>query len=174
LVVALLVVMLVAGAFDSQSPKPHGRAPEVPLTRLKPADAELRRLTGEGYERSASFRALVDAIHRTNGVVTVQFGMCANGRFRSCVTNVAGDQRLRSIRIKVNTRTTDNRLIATIAHELWHAIEILAEPSATNSEQVVGLYRRIGAGACRKGLSNACETDAARAVEARVEEELDR
>jgi hypothetical protein len=80
----------------------------------------------------------------------------------------------RSIRIKVNTRTTDNRLIATIAHELWHAMEILAEPSATGPEQVLALYRRIGIGACQKGLSNRCETEAARVVEARVEEELAR
>jgi hypothetical protein len=174
LVIALLVAMPIARGSDPLPVEPGGRARDVPLTRLKPADAEMRRLIGEGYERSASFRALVDAIHRTNGVVTVQFGMCANGRFRSCVTNVAGDQRVRSIRIKVNTRSTDNRLIATIAHELWHATEILAEPTATSGEQVLALYRRIGTGACRQGLSNACETDAARAVEARVEEEIDR
>ena len=155
--------------WSGQSP-----APATPLVRLKPADPEMRRLIGEGYGRSTSFRELVDAIHRTNAIVTVQFGLCANGRFRSCVTNVAGDHRARSIRIKVNTRTTDNRLIATIAHELWHAIEILGEPGATDPERVLALYRRIGIGACREGLSDRCETEAARAVESRVEEELAR
>jgi hypothetical protein len=173
-VVTLLVAILAAGAIDSSPSEAQGPAPSAPLVRLKPADGEMRRLIGEGYGRSASFRDLVDAIHRTNAIVTVQFGMCAGGRFRSCVTHVAGDDRVRSIRIKVNTRTTDNRLIATIAHELWHAMEILAEPSATGPEQVLALYRRIGIGACRKGLSNLCETEAARVVEARVEEELAR
>ena len=172
MVVTLLVAMLAAGAIDSSSSEAQGRAAAVPLVRLKPADAEMRRLIGEGYGRSTSFRELVDAIHRTNAIVTVQFGMCANGRYRSCVTNVTGDDRARSIRIKVNTRTTDNRLIATIAHELWHATEILAEPGATDPERVLALYRRIGIGACREGLSDRCETEAARAVESRVEEEL--
>jgi hypothetical protein len=173
-VVTLLVAMLAAGALDLSSVDTRGPAPAVPLVRLKPADAEMRRLIGEGYGRSTSFRELVDAIHRSNAIVTVQFGLCANGRFRSCVTNVAGDDRARSIRIKVNTRTTDNRLIATIAHELWHAMEILSEPDAINPERVLTLYRRIGTGACRKGLSDRCETEAARAVEARVDEELAR
>ena len=174
MVVTLLVAMLASGAIDSSSSNAQGSAPGAPLVRLKPADTEMRRLIGEGYRRSASFRDLVDAIHRTNAIVTVQFGMCASGRFRSCVTHVAGDERVRSIRIKVNTRTTDNRLIATIAHELWHALEILAEPSATDPERVLALYRRIGTGACRNGLSDRCETEAARELEAQVEGELTR
>ena len=174
MVVTLLVALLAGGTMDFSPWGAQSPAPAAPLVRLKPADPEMRRLIGEGYGRSTSFRELVDAIHRTNAIVTVQFGLCANGRFRSCVTNVAGDHRARSIRIKVNTRTTDNRLIATIAHELWHAIEILGEPGATDPERVLALYRRIGIGACREGLSDRCETEAARAVESRVEEELAR
>jgi hypothetical protein len=169
-VLTLFVAMLAAGTIDSSSDAQSPVA--VPLVRLKPADTEMRRLIGEGYGRSTAFRELVDAIHRTNAIVTVQFGLCANGRFRSCVTNVTGDDRGRTIRIKVNTRTTDNRLIATIAHELWHALEILAEPEAIDPERVLALYRRIGIGACREGLSERCETEAARALESRVEAEL--
>jgi hypothetical protein len=173
-VVTLLVAMLAVGGIDSSSSDAQRPAAAVPLVRLKPADSEMRRLIGEGYGRSTSFRELVDALHRSNAIVTVQFGMCANGRFRSCVTNVSSDDRTRSIRIKVNTRTTDNRLIATIAHEIWHALEILAEPGATDPEGVLALYRRIGIGACREGLSDRCETEAARALESRVEAELAR
>ena len=134
----------------------------------------MRRLISDGFDRSLTFRALVDAIHRSNGVVIVQYGLCANGRFRSCVTNVDGDRDRRSIRIKVNTRTTDDRLIATIAHELHHAIEILSDPEVAGPEEVLALYRRIGTGRCRQGLSDACETDEALRVEAVVNDELAR
>ena len=174
MVVTLLVAILAVGGISPSSPDVQRPGAAVPLVRLKPADPEMRRLIGEGYGRSTSFRELVDALHRTNAIVTVQFGMCANGRFRSCVTNVAGDERTRNIRIKVNTRTTDNRLIATIAHELWHALEILADPGARDPESVLALYRRIGVGACRQGLSDRCETEAARTLESRVEAELSR
>ena len=144
----------------------------VPLTRLKPADAEMRRLISDGFERSATFRALVDAIHQTDGVVVVQMGRCANGRFRSCVTDVGGNAQVRTVRVKVDTRTTDDRLIATIAHELQHVLEILGDVSVRDAKSTLALYRRIATGACGKGLLEACETDAAVRVEAVVNDEL--
>jgi hypothetical protein len=104
-------------------------------------------------------------------IAVIQFGLCANGRFRSCVTNVDGDARQRSVRVKINTRMNADRLVATLAHELRHVLEILADPDATNAERTLALYRRIGEGECRKGLSDACETKAALDTEAQVLEE---
>jgi hypothetical protein len=166
---ALLAAALFSGATQANAAE---TTDEVPLIRLKPADPEMRRLITDGYSRSASFRNLVDEIHRSNAVVVVQFGLCANGRFRSCVTNIEGDERQRHVRIKVNTRTTDDRLIATIAHELQHAVEMLRDPDVTNRDTALALYRRIGSGNCFAGLSDTCETDAALALEERVQHEL--
>jgi hypothetical protein len=167
----LLMVMAIVGATGTSAVAQEERR-AVPLVRLKPADAEMRRLISEGFDRSATFRALVEEIHRSNALVIVQYGLCANGRFRSCVTNVDGDRNRRSIRIKVNTRAQDDRLIATVAHELHHALEILSDPDVVGPDAVLALYRRIGTGACRQGLSEACETDAALRVEAMVNDEL--
>jgi hypothetical protein len=133
----------------------------------------MRRLVLAGARRSPTFRALVDDLHQFNVIVVIQFGLCANGRIRSCVSHVDGDARHRHIRIKVNTRTTDDRLIATIAHELQHALEIARDPQVTNAQQAIALYRRIAIGKCREGLSEECETDAALNVEARVNKELE-
>ena len=142
------------------------------LTRLKPADAEMRRLILEGRARSAVFRGLVDEIQRSNAVVVVQFGLCANGRIRSCVSNVDGDVQRRHIRIKLNTKATDDRLIATIAHELQHAVEIVRDPDTIDAATTLLLYRRIGTRDCRTGLTDKCETDAALQIEALVNAEL--
>lgn len=169
---SVLVATMLLGTGEGMASQDGGSS--VPLVRLKPADAEMRRLISDGFDRSATFRALVDAIHQSNGVVIVQYGLCANGRFRSCVTNVDGDRGRRNIRIKVNTRATDDRLIATVAHELHHAIEILSDPEVASPESVLALYRRIGTGPCRQGLSEACETDEALRVEAVVNDELAR
>jgi uncharacterized protein YjaZ len=87
---------------------------------------------------------------------------------------VEGDSRQRHIAVKVNTRTTDDRLIATIAHELHHALEIAREPEVTNSDQALALYRRIAMGRCGEGLDERCETEAALQIEAQVNEELAR
>src|SRR5688572_1765087 len=149
-------------------------AGERTLTRVRGLDAEFRALIREGDARSATLRDLIDEIQRSNTIVMIQYGLCAKGLIRSCVTHVAGDANARHIRVVINTRTTTDRLIATIAHELQHAVEIIRTPYATDAETVMALYRRIGIGECSKGRSERCETEAALAVERQVLDELDR
>jgi hypothetical protein len=86
--------------------------------------------------------------------------------------HVTGDHRQRHIRILVNTRTTGDRLLATIAHELQHAVEIVRDPQARDAESALALFRRIAMGKCKQGLSDVCETAAAQEVEGAVLQEL--
>lgn len=144
------------------------------FTRVRAADDTFRDLIREGDARSATFRAMVDEIQQSNAVVMVQFGLCAKGQVRSCVSHVGGSAHTRTIRILIDTRTTSDRLIATIAHELHHALEIIRQPEITTPEQVMALYRRIGTGKCAEGRSDRCETEAALAVERLVLDELER
>jgi hypothetical protein len=144
------------------------------LTRVRGADDTMRSLIREGDTRSESFRAIVDEIQRSYAVVLVQFGLCAKGQVRSCVVHVQGDANQRHIRILVDTRTTNDRLIATIAHELHHSLEIIRELGVVNAEGALSLYRRIAKGACAKGRDERCETEGALAAEATVLGELDR
>ncbi len=144
------------------------------FTRVRGADEEFRSLIREGDARSPTFRAMVDELQRTNAIVMVQFGFCAKGQVRSCVSNVSGDARQRHVRILVSTRTTSDRLIATIGHELHHALEILRDAAIVDDVGVMRLYRRIGNGLCAKGRSGWCETDAALAIEKSVLNELER
>ena len=167
-----IVTIVVAPLIDSHPIQLGESTGPLQLIRLKPADPEIRRLVQDGYTRSDVFRTIVDELQRSNVIVVVQFGICASGRVRSCVSHVDGDARQRHIRIKVNTQTTNDRLIATIAHELQHAVEIAREVDVTNSEQALALYRRISTGRCAEGLSDLCETDAALAVERQVQQEL--
>jgi hypothetical protein len=170
-----LVVTLLFGVLAFHVQPPAAVNVDAPtLVRVKPADAEMRRLVLAGHARSATFRGLLDEIHQSNVMVVIQFGQCAKGRVRSCVSHVEGDSRQRHIRIKVNAQTTDDRLIATIAHELEHALEIARRPEVTNSTQALALYRTIALGRCGQGLDERCETEAALQVEARVNDELAR
>src|SRR5262245_39755290 len=168
---AVVILMVAFGTAFNAYAQTSG---SLQFIRLKPADPEMRRLIVDGYGRSETFRSVADEIQQSNAVVIIQFGQCGNGRFRSCVTNVDGDGRQRNVRVKINTRTTDDRLIATIAHELSHVVEILRESGAVNADSVLSLYRRIGNGKCRDGLSEACETNGALAAEARVLDEVGR
>jgi hypothetical protein len=170
---AILVALLV-GAIEGWLADVQQVDGPPRLVRVKPADAEIRRLVIDGHQRSVTFRALMNELHESNLMVTIQYGACGNGRIRSCVSDVQTDGRQRFVRVKVDTRTTDDRLIATIAHELQHAVEIAREPTVSTPEQTLALYRKIASGACRQGLSDRCETQAALDVEARVNDELAR
>lgn len=143
------------------------------VTRVKGLGEEFSSLIREGDRRSETFRAMVDEIQASNAVVMIQFGLCANGQFRSCVSHVGATGSTRTIRILVNPKLTMDRVIAMIAHELQHAVEII-RAGAANQEEVMALYRRISIGECAKGRSDRCETEAALAVEKQVLGELDR
>ena len=78
----------------------------------------------------------------------------------------------RHIRILVDTRTSHNALIATVAHELQHAVEIAEHPEVTDASGVLKLYRRIAFGRCHVGSSEECETKRALDTEKSVLVEL--
>jgi hypothetical protein len=145
---------------------------ERSFTRVRGVGGDMHRLIHEADGLSRTFQSLVDEIQRSDAIVMVQFGLCASGQFRSCVMHVTGDDRQRHIRILVNTRTTGDRLLATIAHELQHAVEIVRDPQARDAESALALFRRIAMGKCKQGLSDACETAAAQEVEGTVLREL--
>ena len=169
-----IVLALLLGALGGSQGGSAAQGELVRLVRVKPADAEIRRLVVDGHLRSEVFRALMAELHQSNMIVTIQYGACGNGRIRSCVSDVQTDGRQRFVRVKVDTRTTDDRLIATIAHELQHAVEIARNPDVATSDAALALYRKIAVGACREALSEKCETQEALDVEARVNEELGR
>jgi hypothetical protein len=146
--------------------------PEWPYWRVRGGEPEIRRLLQEAALRSTTMLHLIEEIQRSNAIVLVTYGQCAKGQFRSCVTGVQGDRQQRAIRILIDTRANELHLMATIAHELQHAVEIVRDPSAVDRASTMALYRRIAVGKCRDGLSDRCETDLARATERTVLEEL--
>ena len=79
---------------------------------------------------------------------------------------------LRYVEVVVDPRAPNNRLIATIGHELHHALEVLAVPGVLDPQRVVALYREIGNAQCFADGSTTCETDGALATEQLILREL--
>jgi hypothetical protein len=71
----------------------------------------------------------------------------------------------RILRVNIAPGESGARLVALIAHELQHAVEVLSEKSATSQEEVTKLFERIGMK--RRSAAN-FETDAAERVQAAV------
>jgi hypothetical protein len=143
------------------------------FTRVRSTERFMIALIREGYERSPTFRNLVDTLQQSNVIVYVQPAACAGGRIRSCLVAVGGSSQSRQIRIKVDPRhTTNDRLIATVAHELQHAAEVAEHPEVIDGSGLLKLYRKLAFGRCHEGLSEECETTRALATEEKVQEEL--
>jgi hypothetical protein len=143
------------------------------FTRVRSTERYTIALIREGYDRSGTFRHLVDTLQRSDVIVVIQPLPCAGGRIRSCLVSVNGSVGARQIGIKIDPQhTIGDWLIATIAHELQHAIEIADHPEVNDARSAIALYRQIGVGRCREGLSEECETEHALDVEKKVRDEL--
>jgi hypothetical protein len=129
-------------------------------TRVRASDARLSALIAEAGRRSATFRALIASIESTDGIVLVESGGCRRG-VAACLTwqvTLAGPYRL--LFVRVDSRKSDVDLMASVGHELQHAVEVLAEPSLRSTSEI-HLFYTAGWG---RDLLRAVETAAARTV----------
>jgi hypothetical protein len=113
------------------------------LVRVRSESPEIAAVISRASEVSATFRRLVATIDRTDGLVYVDNGKCGHG-VRACLVlsvQVAGPFRI--LRIRVDSRRLDCGLMASMGHELQHAIEILSHPQVTSGAAAYLLYDRI-------------------------------
>jgi hypothetical protein len=134
-------------------------------SRVRSTDAAVLALFREGAERSATFGALIDAVDHSNGIVYVEFGYCGFGHLNGCllpfVAASHGDRYLRVVVTPDKTRRSHDQLLALIAHELRHALEVIEHEEVVNAATMDAMYRRIGTPLT--GRLTGYETSAARA-----------
>jgi len=117
-------------------------------TGVRSTNPTVAALITEGAARSASFQRLLDRVSDANGIVYVEFGHCALGHLNGCllpyVVPTNGGRYLRIVVTPDRTRTSHDGLIALIAHELQHALEVLAHPEVVDVDSTLAMYARIG------------------------------
>jgi hypothetical protein len=125
---------------------------EPSLIRVRSSgDATITTLLNDASERSATFRGLVETIGHTDGLVYVDPGKCKAG-FAACLmmsVRVAGPYRL--LRIVVDTHRRPPEVMASIGHELQHAIEALSEKGVTNNALLEQFFERLAGGPTARG-----------------------
>ena len=154
-----LLTMLLAGPADKAPARPvdAGKSMSMsalPATATAMLEAETRRirthnkrvmkLLSEGLRRSPTFADLVVKLHSTDVIVYIEptFGLPPEMAGRILLQTVSGNQRY--LRMQVRSTLQGDHMIAVIAHELRHALEVAAEPTVTNDAGLESLYRRIG------------------------------
>ena len=135
--------------------------------RVRSTDGTIVSLIGEASRRSSTFRGLIHTIEQTDGIVYVESGNCLHG-VRACLSlSVTRAGEFRILRVIVDLAVDAITLMATIAHELRHALEILTEPAVRSTKDAYMFYAREAP--TSRGVF---ETQAAIAAGLAVEREL--
>jgi hypothetical protein len=86
---------------------------------------------------------MVETINASNGIVYIQQGKCRTAGVRACLVKVTSADTRRYVFVKVDIEHTDRETMATIGHELRHAIEVLSNPRVTNHASLHLFYEVI-------------------------------
>jgi hypothetical protein len=136
---------------------------------VRSSESDYAQLIRHGYERSATFRQLVDSLNASDVVVYVQPQVARRGTRGHLVLNVASAGGRRYLLVKLRVRQDDGT-IAILAHELQHAYEVAQARDVHDADRMTELFARLDNGTC---LRAACyETDAAQEVQRAVAAEL--
>jgi hypothetical protein len=137
--------------------------------RIRSSERRINTLLADGVRRSKSFADLVARIHRTDVIVYVETShhLAGDTVGRILMQTAAGGQRY--LRVQVRAMMQGDHIIAVVAHELHHALEVAGDKSVVDEVTLAELYRRIGH--TSQG-THGYDTDGARAAGIRVRDEL--
>jgi hypothetical protein len=135
--------------------------------RVRPLDAAARQLVEDGVDASPTISQLVVDLDGTSVVVYIRTGVGL--RARGLVTFVAHGGELTYLLVKVDATQPRPARLATLAHELTHAMEIAEAGDEVQDEaSLVALYRRIGTVAATGNM----ESPRAQAIERQARREV--
>jgi hypothetical protein len=154
---------MLAAAFLSPMPEDH--------THVRSVEPRIAALIQVGARRSGTFRHLVAELDASDVIVYIESKQTRTSLGGYLVHGVTIGGGYRYLRVKVDLPGPDNRVIAVLAHELQHAVEVVRAPEAVDAPSLEKMFSRRAIGFGCDG--SACyETQAARDVEHAVVQEL--
>lgn len=144
---------------------------------IRSPDARLRALLLGGCRMSPTLRQLAGAIGRTDGIVYLAIGPCPLRALRGCLLHSVHDTgNARYMWIRLSANTDERELIATIAHELQHALEVLIRADLRSQHDLLDFYRSMASRAYSATTLGSpfrtYETDEAITIAAAVRQEV--
>lgn len=111
---------------------------------LRPQDGRLTQLLRDGVARSTTLKALADRIEASQVIVYVAINPLMRSSLSGMLTWMTRAGGMSYLRASISPDLTPDQMIATIAHELQHAVEVIEDESVNDEKSLVALYRRIG------------------------------
>ena len=160
---AWLAVMCVRLVLAAES------ANAADFSHVRSDDASIRQLLRLGYERSPTFKALVDEIESRPGIVYIEQAVkLSRGMDGALLHAVGGSREIPILRVLLKTNLARDYALAILAHELQHVLEVLRAGRPDGSAWLSALFASLD----DQTTDSKFETAEARAVTARVLGEL--
>jgi hypothetical protein len=145
-------------------------APSAIVSHIRSADPRLISQVADGSRRSPTLRALVEILDSSDVFVYVEAGKRMGGGYLQFAEATPYG---RYVRVTVDLHLDGPQLIAVIAHELRHAVEIAAAAEVVDRWSLEAFYERIGTRRARcSGRPTCYETAAAENTAAVVFKEI--
>lgn len=140
-------------------------------SRVRTQDPRTRLALRDGVARSETLRALVDRIEASHVFVYVSVSPFIKASLSGQLTWMTQAGPYRYLRATLSADQTSDQLIASLAHELQHAVEVAGDDLVISEKTLVALYQRIGQPS-RAVANSGWETIAAQQTGYRVRREL--
>ncbi len=150
--------VLMTGAAFAQPMNDEAAAPGAAnVPRVRASDRLAAELLQQAAAASPTVAGLIAQLDQSDLIVNVVTGPLSesiNGHTRIA----AATPSVRYLRVTLRIPGATPRLIATLGHELRHAVEIAAMPDVRNEASLAAAYRKVGTAMSGDGFF---ETDAA-------------
>ena len=129
---ALILSFAIAGHADAGTP------------HLRPLTETARRVIERGLAESATFRDLVQRLNRSDVIVYVEEDLHQSKALAGRLSFLTVGGGFRYVRVWLQWRPFDIQQVATLAHELQHALEIGDRPDVVDQDSLGRAFGEIG------------------------------
>jgi hypothetical protein len=159
-----LTICVIAAGFALPDKSVDAATHVNPASHVRSSNARVLEVLRHAMAQSPSFRDLIATLDFLDRVVYVEEGTCHPPEFRSCL-HMVRNRDSKVLVVQLATRQPTAALVAQLAHELYHAVEIAREPAVVDDASMRQLFDRIGYRSCVDANMTCWETRSARAFE---------
>jgi hypothetical protein len=134
----LVVVGMLLGAVAPAAARPS------PNARLRPQSPRIEKWLDAAQRTSATVRALVERIERSDVIVYLEIRYDLNPQLSASLTWMAATETARLVRAALRPDLRPVDVVSMIAHELQHVVELVERPEVRTNDAMLELYQRIG------------------------------
>ena len=140
--IAIVSALAAPPAFAASHDQPS--EPLLHTARVRAADARTAALLTQGVERSATVRALVNQLEQLDVIVYIEMQPALRKRLAGTMTWLTRAKNYRYVRISLNPELNTDVAIATLGHELQHALEVANAREIVNERALEQFYQKHG------------------------------